>query len=177
LLGLWRAEPWGWWLAVLADGVLCAQDLWFLLDYGSYAARHPRMLVFDALDFAALTVLLYRPVKNHFLRRNGVQRQVTTTPRRVQTSRVRPALKPQRILIYFAAAIIATCVATAFSLALWMGQKNGGSRGFVLFLYYGFLIGAPPRFFSLSSSPWWFASLGRRGYGSGYSWAECSPQV
>jgi hypothetical protein len=142
LLGLWRTKRWGWWLAVLADSILCAQALWFLLDYGSFAVHHPRTIVFDVLDFAALTVLLYRPVRNHFLGRNGARRRVTTTPRPLQSGRVRPAVKPQRILLYFGGAVTATGIATAFSLALWMGQKNGGSRGFVLILYYGFMIGS-----------------------------------
>jgi hypothetical protein len=142
LLGLWRAEPWGWWFAVLADGVFCAPALWFLLNYGGFVFRYPRVLVFDVLDVAALTILLYRPVKNHFLGRNGVRRRATTTPGSVQPRRVRRTVKPQRILAYFAGAVTATCVATAFLLAVCMGQKNGGSRGFILFLYYGFIIGS-----------------------------------
>jgi hypothetical protein len=33
LPGLWRKQCWGWILALLADGILCAGVLWFLLNY------------------------------------------------------------------------------------------------------------------------------------------------
>lgn len=133
-------------LAVLADSVLCSQDLWFLLNYGSFALQHLRWLEYDVLDFAALTVLLYEPVRRQFLGRPKAQGRAAMPLGRTQTARVDRALKPLHILTYFAAAVISTCVATAFCLALWMGQKNGGSRGFVLFLYFGFVIGSVAAF-------------------------------
>jgi len=77
LIGLWRTRRWGWILAFVADGALCAQTLWFLLDYAR-AIRNARWLAFNIWEFAALAVLIYRPVRDHFLQRNRVPRKATT---------------------------------------------------------------------------------------------------
>jgi hypothetical protein len=77
---------------------------------------------------------------DHFLERNRVPRKATTPLVRAESG-VDQAGKLLRILVYFAVAIVAACVATAFSLAAFMGQKNGGSRGFALFLYLGLMTG------------------------------------
>jgi hypothetical protein len=47
LIGLWRTRRWGWILALVADGALCAQTLWFLLDYAPRAVRNARWLAFN----------------------------------------------------------------------------------------------------------------------------------
>jgi hypothetical protein len=135
LIGLWRTRRWGWILALVADGALCTQTLWFLLDYATRAVRNARWLAFNIWEFAALAILLYRPVRDHFLQRNRVPRKATT-PLVHAESGVHQAGKLLRILVYFSVAVVAVCVVTAFSLALFMGQKNGGSRGFGLFLLW-----------------------------------------
>ncbi len=77
LIGLLRTRGWGWILALVADGALCAQTLWFLLDYAR-AIRNARWLAFNIWEFAALAVLIYRPVRDHFLQRNRVPHKATT---------------------------------------------------------------------------------------------------
>jgi hypothetical protein len=119
--------------------------LWFLLDYATRAVRNARWLAFNIWEFAALAVLLYRPVRDHFLQRNRVPRKATTPLVRAESG-VDQAGKLLRILVYFAVAVVTACVVTAFSLALFMGQKNGGSRGFALFLYFGLMTGCVASF-------------------------------
>ena len=145
LIGLWRTRRWGWILALVADGALCAQTLWFLLDYSTRAVRNARWLAFNIWEFAALAVLLYRPVRDHFLQRNRVPRKATTPLVRAESG-VDQAGKLLRILVYFAVAVVAACVVTVFSLAIFMGQKNGGSRGFALFLYVSLMTGGVASF-------------------------------
>jgi hypothetical protein len=145
LIGLWRTRRWGWVLALVADGALCAQTLWFLLDYATLAVRNARFLTFSIWKFVALAVLVYRPVRDHFLQRNRVPRKATTPLVRAESG-VDQAGKLLRILVYFAVAVVAACVATAFSLAFFMGQKNGGSRVFALFLYVGLMTGCVTSF-------------------------------
>jgi hypothetical protein len=145
LIGLWRTRRWGWVLALVADGALCAQTLWFLLDYATRAVRNARWLAFNIWEFAALAVLLYSPVRDHFLQRNRVPRMATTPLVRPEST-VGQAGKLLRILVYFTVAVVAACVVTAFSLALFMGQKNGGTRGFALFLYLGLMTGSVTSF-------------------------------
>jgi len=144
LIGVWRTKRWGWILALITDAALCLQGLWFLLDYARFAIRNTAWLAYDLCEFAALAVLLYRPVRGHFLGQNGGPRKATLALARV--SRASQAGKPLRILLYFTVAVVASCVATAFSLAIFMGQKNGGSRGFVLFLYFGLTTGCAASF-------------------------------
>jgi hypothetical protein len=72
---------------------------------------------------------------------SGSQFQVATTPLVRAESGVDQAGKLLRILVYFAVAVVAACVFTPYSLALFMGQKNAGSRGFALFLYFGLMTG------------------------------------
>lgn len=144
LIGVWRTKRWGWILALITDAALCLQGLWFLLDYARFAIRNTAWLAYDLCEFAALAVLLYRPVRGHFLGQNGGLRKATMPLARV--SRASQAGKPLRILLYFTVAVVASCVATAFSLAIFMGQKNGGSRGFVLFLYFGLTTGCAASF-------------------------------
>jgi hypothetical protein len=145
LIGLWRTTRWGWVLALVADGALCAQALWFLLDYATRAVRNARWLAFNIWEFAALAVLLCRPVRDHFLQQNRIPRKATTPLVRAESG-VGQAGRLLRILVYFTVAVLSACVVTAFSLALFMGQKNGGSRGFGLFLYLGLVTGCVASF-------------------------------
>jgi hypothetical protein len=149
LIGLWRTTRWGWGLALLVDGAMCAQSLWFLLNYESIALN-PRWVTFwlapNVSEFAALAVLLCRPVRNHFLGRNRAQHRTTMPSGRVQTGGVSKPVKPLRVLAYLAGAVMATCVATAFALALLMGQKGGGGVIFVLTLVSGLTEGGGASF-------------------------------
>ena len=144
LIGLWRNRRWGWIVALIANVALCAQVLWFLLDYAAWTIRNPRWLALDVLDFAALVVLLYKPVWDHFLGQNRI------SPRAIPPVGVQggtyQTVQSLRILVYFAVTVVATCFVAAFSLALFMGQKNGGSRAFVLILYFGFVTGSVASF-------------------------------
>lgn len=117
-----------------------------MVSSGLREVRNPRygLACIWSLRVAALAVLLYRPVRGHFLGQNGGPRKATLPLARV--SRASQAGKPLRILLYFTVAVVASCVATAFSLAVFVGQKNGGSRGFVLFLYFGLTTGCAASF-------------------------------
>lgn len=146
LVGLWRTRRWGWRLALLADGIMCVQDLWFLLNYPTVLLRHPRFLAFDIWEFAALAILLYRPVMEYFLAQHPTTETVARPPAQPWGG---PAAKPWGLVIYFAVAVISTCVVTAFALAVFMGHKNPGSGGFKLFvvlLYFAFMTGCGASF-------------------------------
>lgn len=132
LIGLWRDKSWGWVLALAADCTLCAEVLWFLLNYPGLA-RSSRYLAFNILEFAALIVLPYRPVREHFFRPRP---HATEFPVRVHGN-ASQTRRWVRNVIYFAVAAMVTCVVTAFSLSLFMGPKNGGERGFLLLLVVG----------------------------------------
>lgn len=137
LIGLWNDKSWGWILALVADGILCAETLWFILNYPGLA-RSSRFLAFNILEFAAVAVLPYTPVRDHFFRRQPSP--ATTYQVRLQNS-ASLARKWVRIVIYFAMAILATCACTAFSLAVFLGQKSGGEKGFLLLVLVGITTG------------------------------------
>jgi hypothetical protein len=124
---------------------LMHSDLVVSFGLRARAVRNARWLAFNIWEFAALGILLYRPVRDHFLQRNRVPRKATT-PLVHAESGVHQAGKLLCILVYFAVAVVAVCVVTAFSLALFMGQKNGGSRGFGLFLHFGLMTGCVASF-------------------------------
>jgi hypothetical protein len=146
LIGLWRTKRWGWGLALIAAGTMCVQFLWFLLDYPTVVIRFPSFLAFNIWQFAALAVLLYRPVREHFVE----QRARSYTLPLVPTENLQHQTgKPLHWVVYFCVAVVSTCVLTAFSLALFMGQKhpgNGGSRGFALYLVLGLVNGSVASF-------------------------------
>jgi hypothetical protein len=56
LVGLWHGRKWGWVLATLVDGVMCLQALLALPEFGASVIW----------KFAAVVVLLQRPVRTHF---------------------------------------------------------------------------------------------------------------
>ena len=144
LIGLWRTRRWGLILALIVDGAFCAQTLWFLVEFAT-VARNARLLASNLWEFAALAVLLSRPVRGYFLGRNAVPPSAATSLVGAQSG-AHQARKPLRILIYFAVAVVATCVFTAFTLALFIGQKSGGGRGFLVILYLGFTTGCVASF-------------------------------
>lgn len=138
LIGLWRSRRWGWGLALIVDGAMCAQFLWFLLNDSSAVTRHPGVLAFSIWEFAALAVLLCRPVREHFL---GQHTRIPTL--------LGQAGKPLRWVVYFSTATVSTCVVTAFLLTVFMGQKNagnGGIRGFAVYLLIGLMTGCVASF-------------------------------
>jgi len=138
VVGLWSDKSWGWILALVADCTICADVLWFTLNYPG-PARNPHFpLAFNIVEFAAVAALTHSPVREHFLKRQprptitsqvGVQGSASQIPKWV------------RIVIYFAVAAMVTCAVTAFSLAVFMGPKNGGNKGFLLFLLFGITTG------------------------------------
>lgn len=145
LIGLWHRKRWGWGLALIVDGTMCAQFLWVLLNYPSVATRGV-FLSLNIWEFAALAVLLYRPVREHFLEQHA---RTHTVPRVPIQSLQGQGGNPLRWVAYFCVAVASTCVVTAFSFTVFMGQKNpsnGGSRGFVVFLYVGLLTGCVASF-------------------------------
>jgi hypothetical protein len=71
LLGLWRRRPWGWILAALVDSAMCAQALWPPSEFD--------LPVF--WKFAALVVLLQRPVRTHFFGQKSRLGSATPWPR------------------------------------------------------------------------------------------------
>jgi len=142
LIGLWNNRRWGWILALVADGALCVQDLWSLLDYPIVASpRTGAWIFFNVWDFIAFALLLFQPVRSHFLRRETTVSTATLSPRRVQ-DRLELTVGPVRVLIYFTVAVVATCVVTAFSVTVFIGQKSGGGRGFLVLLLFAFLNGS-----------------------------------
>lgn len=132
LVGLWQTRRWGWIVAVITDSVLCARTLWFLLDYAAFAVRNAHFLGFNLWVFAALAVLLYQPVRGHFMGPGLAPLRGLTPLARTQ---------PLRLLVYFAVAAVATCVAAAFSIGLLMSRRHEGSQAFGLLLYFGFTTG------------------------------------
>jgi hypothetical protein len=66
IFGLWRAQQWGWVLAVLVDGAMCSQVLLTLSKLGNPLLRESTLLDPSTWGFAALVVLLHRPVRAHF---------------------------------------------------------------------------------------------------------------
>jgi len=134
--GLWRKKAWAWALAVLTEGVFCAQILFFLLQAaGSLKAMTLRSVVFMASDFVGLWLLLHHPVRKYFLQTTG------RTPL-VGAVRVSLLSRALRVLAYFAVAVSVCCAVTAFSLSLVVGSKLGGPRGFLVLFCFGFQIGA-----------------------------------
>lgn len=156
--GLWRSKRWGWILAFLTDTIMCVLTLSSLIQF-SMLLRNPRWLAFSVWDFAAVAVLLHRPVRTFFL---GKMELLQHVPERgtgyAVKARAYPGLAPQgavpreinwhercaRVIWYFIAAVIVTCVVTTFSVTLLMGEKAGGPRGFLLFMWVGFALGWGP---------------------------------
>lgn len=141
LIGLWRSKRWGWALALLADSVMCAFDLSVLLSSPILLERFPRVIVFQFLDYAALALLLHQPVRRFF----AASKIAANAPGVQIRKPVRQIGGPERslrIIAFFAVAIVITCAATAFALALLYSKKEAiGVRGLLFFFLLAFPIG------------------------------------
>jgi len=132
LVGLWRSKGWGWILAVLTDSASCLLTLSSLLQF-PMILRNPKWVAFSVLDLLGLALLIHRPVRACFLG-EAEPREISSVDRFL------------RVLVYFAVAVIVTCLATSFAITMLLGQKGGGVRGFLFFGVLGFEIGALPSF-------------------------------
>jgi len=125
--------------------------------------RNPRWLAFSIWDFAAIAVLLHRPVRTYFLGKTDLPQRVTgqgtghdvkaraylgpaSSPRGVEPIEVNWIERCMHVFLYFIAAVSVTCVVTSLSVALLLGQKAGGGRGFLFLVVLGFMIGSGPCF-------------------------------
>jgi len=147
VIGLWKSQSWGWVLALITDSIMCGQALLVALNNPVIAARSVRFLAFNLWEFTAVATLLYPPVRQHFFKRRlpGTKQPVIAVQARVHGPR-----KWIPILGYFVVAMVGTCAATAFSLALYMGQKSGGGGGFLFLLYLGVTTGGLASFLFVS---------------------------
>lgn len=144
LVGLWQSKRWGWLLGVLLDATVCALFLYS-------AMRFPRLILipqvwaFNVWEFAALAILLQVPVRDYF-RRQGNLPGSGARPGRIPAAEINALQRAFRGLAYFVAAVAAICVVMTFSLAVTLGEKAGGSRGFLFLLIIGFEIGGAASF-------------------------------
>lgn len=151
LAGLWQSKRWGWILGVTADAAMCLFTLSNLVQYSTLLLRNPRWFAFSVWDFAALAVLLHRPVRAYFLGQMDLPQQMTAQGTNYATKGAEPREvhwieRGLRVLVYFVAAMCVTCFVTTFSLLLQLGQKAGGVRGFAVMLVFGFVLGSGPSF-------------------------------
>lgn len=157
--GLWRSKRWGWILAVLTEATLCLLTLSNLIQYPTVFLRNARWLAFSVWDFAAIAVLLHRPVREFFLEKRDLPQHMPAqgtvygaranaysglAPQGAAAREINWPERCARVISYFLVAVIVACVVTAFSITLMMGTKAGGARGFLLFVYFGLLIGWGP---------------------------------
>lgn len=139
--GLSRSKTWGWILAVLTEATLCLLTLSNLIQYPTEFLRNARWLALSVWDFAAIAVLLHRPVREFFLGKRDLPQHA---PAQGTVREINWPERCARVISYFLVAVIVACVAAAFSITLMMGTKAGGARGFLLFVYFGLLIGWGP---------------------------------
>lgn len=160
--GLWQSKRWGWILAILTDATLCLFTLSSLIHYSALFLRNPRWLAFSVWDFAAIAVLLHRPVRAHFLSQRDFPQHIALGTGYAVKARTYSGLAPSskgtvrremhwvergvRVLFYFVAAVAVACFVTTFSLMLRLGEKAEGGRGFVVMLFFGFVLGSGPSF-------------------------------
>jgi len=142
LIGVWRSKRWGWLLALLVDGYMCAMDLSVLLELHILAARYhrARILFFQALDYVTFALLLHRPVQRYFTLQDALSRTLGTQARKPsrEIGRLERSL---RIITFYAVATVFICILTVFSVTLMAGDKAGGARGFLFLLYVAFAAG------------------------------------
>lgn len=140
LWGLWRTESWGWVLAALANGAMCLLTLNNLLRFPAMI-RIPKWQVLSLLDLLAFALVLHRPVRRFFFGSAAVVLQKGGRQRVIQ-----PAERFLRALLYFAVAVVVTCLVTSFALVLLLGQKGGGTKGLLFLSALGIEIGGVPSF-------------------------------
>lgn len=156
-IGLWKSQLWGWVLSLLVDGMRSSQALSVALNH-SFVARNARFLAVTLCELAAIAALLYPTARRHFLKGVFAAGNARSSPR--QGTR-----KWIPLLAYFVVAVLVTCAASAFVLAIVLGQKNGGTRGFLFLLYVGIMTGGLAAFLFVS-----ILTLASRAFGSARLW-------
>jgi hypothetical protein len=144
LLGLWQSKRWGWLLGVLVDAASCVLYLYYCVGYPRLLLN-PRYLALNIWEFAAIAVLLHQPVRAYFQGKTDLPGS-TALPERAPVAEMSALQRSFRGLSYFVVAVAATCTVTAFSLALSLGDKAGGFRGFLFLLLIGLEIGGAASF-------------------------------
>jgi hypothetical protein len=144
LMGLWQSKRWGWLLGVLVDATICVLSLYSAMEF-QRLILNPRFLAFNVWEFAAFAVLLHVPVREYF-RRKSDSPLSAALPGRMPLAEINALQRSFRGLVYFVVAVAATCVVTTVSLAVTLGEKAGGSRGFLFLLIIGFEIGGAASF-------------------------------
>lgn len=144
LVGLWRSKHWGWLLGLLVDAAICVLYLYYAIGYPRLLLN-PRYLALNIWEFAAFAVLLHLPVRKYF-RREGNLLRSGAPAERIPVAEISALQRSFRGLVYFVVAVAAACIVTTFSLAMTLGEKAGGSRGFLFLLIIGFEIGSAASF-------------------------------
>jgi len=144
LVGLWRSKHWGWLLGLLVDAAICVLFLYYGIGY-QRLLLNPRYLAFNIWEFAAFAALLHVPVREYF-RREGDSLGSAAPSRLIPDAEVSALQRSFRGLAYFVVAVAATCIGTAFSVAVMLGDKAGRGRGFLFLLIIGFEIGSAASF-------------------------------
>ncbi len=144
LVGLWQSKRWGWLLGVLVDAVICVLFLYSAIGFPRLILN-PLVWAFNIWEFTAFAILLHVPVRDYF-RREGALPGSAAPPGRMPVAEINALQRSSRGLVYFVAAVAATCIVTTFSMAVMLGEKVGGGRGFLFLLIIGFEIGSAPSF-------------------------------
>ncbi len=144
LVGLWQSKRWGWLLGVLVDAAICAFFLYSAIGFPRLILN-PLVWAFNIWEFAAFAILLHVPVRDYF-RREGNLPGSAAPPGRTPEAEINALQRSFRGLVYFVVGVAATCIVTTFSMAVMLGEKAGGSRGFLFLLIIGFEIGSAASF-------------------------------
>lgn len=140
LIGLWQSKRWGWLLAVSLDAAICILCLRPMIQFPRLILD-ARLWAFNIWEFAAFVVLIHLPVRE-FFRSDGKWPVSAAPAERAAEREIHGFGRSLRVLVYFVATIVATCFVTTLALALWLGEKAGGSRGFLFLLLIGLEIGS-----------------------------------
>ena len=140
LIGLWQSKRWGWLLAVLVDASICLLCLLPMIQFPRLILN-VRLWAFNIWEFAAFVFLMHAPVRE-FFRGDSKLPVSAAAPRPIPQPEIDARGRSFRVLVYFVATIVATCLVTTLTLALWLGEKAGGDRGFLFLLLIGFEIGS-----------------------------------
>jgi hypothetical protein len=160
LVGLWQSKRWGWLLGLLVDAAICLLYLYYALEYPRLILN-PRYLALNIWEFAAFAVLLHLPVRAYFQGKRDLPGP-TAPPGRLPIAEINAMQRSFRGLVYIVAAVAATCLVTTFSLAVALGDKAGGGRGFLFLLVIGFEIGGAASFLFVV-----LLTVAARGFGAG----------
>jgi hypothetical protein len=160
LLGLWRSKQWGWLLGVLVDAASCVLYLYYVMGYPRLLLN-PRYLALNIWEIAAFAVLRHQPVRAYFQGKSDLPAS-TALPVRAPVAEMSALQRSFRGLVYFVVAVASTCIVTAFSLTMMMGDKAGGFRGFLFLLLIGVEIGSAASFLFVV-----LLTVAARGFGPG----------